>query len=355
MAWKVNLLRACGRFAGSLVQRVGQLRATHVEQRVECRRRGCAALDRVVDASGDARLVAARPGRKLDRAGIEHEIHVVGVVGQRRPRGREAAGRGDAIEGADQSAGRGQDRVGPQAEAAGQGDGLHDGAGQGRGAGDIGAAGRRRRDCDRVSGAAVEGQVAADGERAGGVARRQRSTRIDRGVADGAGAAERAAAVDDHPARRRDVAVHGERAAIDRRRPGIGVDARQRQRAGAGLHQRAAGAAAPGAAIGDHAAHDGRLVVAADRQLVGAEVVIASTGDRAGADLVVAVRAGRAGEIDRAAGIIDDRSIAGGAGVIEIQGGIVVDGRAACRAGVIEYHVVVVDDGRAARRAAEVE
>ena len=70
------------------------------------------------------------------------------------------------------------------------------------------------------------------------------------------------------------------RAGIDRRRPGIGVVAAERERSRADLDQRPSGAAVP-AAVGDDAAHRGREVVGADGELLAAQAGRAGALDRA--------------------------------------------------------------------------
>src|SRR6185437_5084035 len=85
-----------------------------------------------------------------------------------------------------------------------------------------------------------------------------------------------------------------QRAAVDRRPAGVGIRARQCQRAGADLYERAAGIHArvsACAAIADHT-RDRRAGITDDRELVRAEIKVSPTCDRAGGELVVGIRTG---------------------------------------------------------------
>ena len=114
-----------------------------------------------------------------------------------------------------------------------------------------------------------------------------------------------AAGIHGDEARRCNRAVDIEDAAIHRCRTGVGIGARQDQRAGADLLQRSGPGrtAAAGIEIGNHAADLGRPIVAAgDQRIAGADEVGAGTADRAGVDAPVAVRPPAAGEVDDTAG-----------------------------------------------------
>ncbi len=204
-------------------------------------------------------------------------------------RRQEGEVRRDAGELAGHAAIRGQDGIArPRRIIAGLGQDLDGAAGQGR---------RARRsdpvalaggvDLDLIGRACREGDIASDAQRPDRVARRHRAAAPDRDPADRAGAAERRPAIDRHRTRQR--AIDHQPAAIDGGRAGIGVGARQRQRAGAGLDQRAAAA--------DHAAHLGRVAIAAGGERPQAELVIAGAGDRADGIVGFAVEEGLAAGI----------------------------------------------------------
>ena len=111
---------------------------------------------------------------------------------------------------------------------------LHGRAAERRGPGDIGAVGIRGRNFHHVARRRREDEIALHGKRADRIARRQRAA-VDRGVADRAVAAERAAGVDGGKRRGCDRAVDAERAGVDVGGAGVGVDAGKRKHAAADL------------------------------------------------------------------------------------------------------------------------
>src|SRR5436190_98248 len=122
--------------------------------------------------------------------------------------------------------------------------------------------------------------------------------------------------------------------------------ARQRERAGSRLGERAV------AAVLNRAAHRGRKVVAADDEPVRAKLICAGALDRTGGDVAVAERAGGAGEVDGAAGIGDQAGVAAVtvAGELRQRAAVGGNGRVAGGAGVGKRNesgaAAVVDDGR---------
>ena len=214
-------------------------------------------------------------------------------------------------------------------------------------------------------------EVAAHGECADRIAGRNHAP-IDRQGADGAAAAQQAAAV--HCDAAGEAAVHDKRAGIDRGRAGISVGAAERQRARADLDQRPPAAAAH-TAISDDPAHRRREIVGADGELPAAEAKRAGALDRARRGAGQRQR----GYVEGAAGVDDEarlpaaamvlhehrRARIGGDGGVgaravaeEVSGpAIEGDDEVAGRAGRQERQmaVVAVDRGRShdrARRAA---
>jgi hypothetical protein len=101
-------------------------------------------------------------------------------------------------------------------------------------------------DLHEVKRTRLEGEVAGDRHRAGGVllAGRKRPTGVDLRVADRADAAEQSASIHRGERRESDRAVYDQRARVDRCWAGVSVKARQRQGTSAFLGERAADAAA---------------------------------------------------------------------------------------------------------------
>ncbi len=275
---KDALLRAGRRLARDQRQRVRQVAAGQAEQVGKARRQRAARVEKAVDRVGDVLLVLIerRPGAQ--RRGIQIEEYVGRTVAQAGAEigiaQRHAAERGAAkpaggvhnIVAADRVAARRQHRL--------------DGAPERR-RGDVGEARRRWADLHQVERARLEGEIACNRHRRAGHARSRRkdAAAVNLRVADGAGAAERAAVVHRHRAQRGQRTVHDQRAAIHRRRAGIGVDAGERQRAGAFLGQRSADPT-----ILQNAGERGRQVVAAHLQILRAEADRAGALDRAGRD-----------------------------------------------------------------------
>ena len=216
-------------------------------------------------------------------------------------------------------------------------------------------------------GTAVLREVAAHGECADRIAGRNHAP-IDRQGADGAAAAQQAAAV--HRDAAGEAAVHDKRAGIDRGRAGISVGAAERQRARADLDQRPPAAAAH-TAISDDPAHRRREIVGADGELPAAEAKRTGALDRSHRGAGQRHRGyvqGAAGVDDEArlpsAGMVlyehrrgricRDGGIGGGAIAEKVRGAAIQgDHEIAGRAGREEGQVAVVavDGGRSDDRA----
>ena len=168
--------------AGELVERGGKLRERKLEQRGE-RRGRAAAGNRRIDRARDRALVRScapvqEHGR--DRVRVEHEVDVVGVVFDARLGDAEVAGNREVAERAVHAAGRVEDRVARADRVARR---------RSRSPAACRRASRCRvtlvrsaaawRDLDDVVAGADEGEVAADGDGADRVARRERAAGVD--------------------------------------------------------------------------------------------------------------------------------------------------------------------------------
>ena len=159
----------------------------------------------------------------------------------------------------------------------------------------------------------------------------------------------------------RTVVADNQRTAIELSAARIGVGAGQRQRASAALDQGTTGDAriltiGAAAAIADDPAHRRARVIAADGELVAAQIEITAARNRTGTELAVVIGSGAGGEIDHgAAAGVGEGGIAGGAGVEKANVAVVGDGGAAARASVVKNDGAGVGDGGAAARAGVVE
>ena len=142
------------------------------------------------------------------------------------------------------------------------------------------------------------------------------------GIADDAGAIQRAARIHGRQDRLGDVAIDAQDAAIHRRRAGVSVRAGEDQRSAADLFQRADPAGPQPQGLKSPMTpltSVGQIVAADDERVAAADVIEAAAFDRSGGDAAVAGRAEAAAEIDDAgAGGDEARGAAGG--VVEERG-----------------------------------
>ena len=168
---------------------------------------------------------------------------VGGIVELRREISRQAEG-GKRIQRERARVGRGQGCVAARHIAARCEDGTYSAA-ERHSAPDTRARGRRGIDLNDVKRAGVQCQTAGDRQRARSARQpgNKEAAGIYGGRTYGPGAKECGAAIDRR--RRGDRAVHDQRAGIHDRRPSIGIDARERHDAAAGLDQTAGAADQP--------------------------------------------------------------------------------------------------------------
>ena len=251
------------RLAADRAQRCGTLRRRETGQRADhrgvvARRAGVGLVQGVADGALVGRVAAkSGEGGALQRQG---QIHVVGVVAQRRSQEREVAD--DAGIGAVEAARCTQNRVGGAVGVnAGLGRQPHAGAVDGRDAADIDAVALARAVDFNVIVAACFRQVAGDAERADRIARGD--VAIDGGHMPDHTVAEESAAVRQDYGAVGDAASHVKGTLVsDRGRAGIGIVAVDPQVATT-RHGHAAGArdhTTIGASCALHIEHDGAIV-----------------------------------------------------------------------------------------------
>jgi hypothetical protein len=226
-----GLLRAASIvLAFELGERLREQGWREVVQVLEPGRQIAAGVDERVERAQDVLLIDRQVGYGGQKCLNEVEVDVVRIVAQYRSHIGSTDDTRTSERTGHWAAGGGQDRIfGSRRVVAGTSDDVH-GAADIRAAADVGLAGGRGRDLDQIDRGARHSEIAVDGDLAGRQTGRQRAAVIDGHVRNNAGAIEHGPGVHGDAARRRDIPGDGERAAIDRGRPGVVADAAQDQR-----------------------------------------------------------------------------------------------------------------------------
>ena len=254
-----GLLAANSGFARHLRQRVRERSATQPEQVDEARRQRAAIVEEFVERGRNVLLVAIdRRACRNPEHRVEVEQHVIAGVAQAGGEAGRQAGRGKRVEGGAAEAGRRCENRIVAGHIASRRELCADSARQAGGTGNVGARRSGRADLNPVGSTGLKGDTVGNSHGAARNAGAGRERTENLGGRHGAGAAERSRSVDvaggpvDNQraarihhcgsGRNRAAGRDNQGAPTDAGDAGIGVDARQRQRARPELVQSAADA-----------------------------------------------------------------------------------------------------------------